>query len=29
MKDVVAILEHHPLLGVGFAHKIEQLEDKD
>lgn len=29
MKDVVAILEQHPLLGAGFAHKIEQLEDKD
>ena len=29
MKEVVAILENHPLLGVGFAHKIEQLEDKD
>ena len=26
---VVAILENHPLLGAGFAHKIEQLEDKD
>ncbi len=29
MNDVVAILENHPLLGAGFAHKIEQLEDKD
>ena len=29
MKEVVAILEQHPLLGAGFAHKIEQLEDKD
>ncbi|GKX59893.1 50S ribosomal protein L11 methyltransferase [Leminorella grimontii] len=29
MKSVVAMLEHHPLLGTGFAHKIEQLEDKD
>ena len=29
MKEVVAILEQHPLLGEGFAHKIEQLEDKD
>lgn len=29
MKEVVAILENHPLLGVGFVHKIEQLEDKD
>ena len=29
MKEVVAILENHPLLGAGFAHKIEQLEDKD
>ena len=26
---MVAILENHPLLGAGFAHKIEQLEDKD
>ena len=25
MNDVVAILENHPLLGAGFAHKIEQL----
>jgi ribosomal protein L11 methyltransferase len=24
-----AQLEQHPLLGAGFAHKIEQLEDKD
>ena len=29
MNDVGAILENHPLLGAGFAHKIEQLEDKD
>jgi hypothetical protein len=29
MNEVVAILEQHPLLGAGFAHKIEQLEDKD
>ncbi|MGK3357807.1 50S ribosomal protein L11 methyltransferase, partial [Enterobacter kobei] len=29
MKEVVAILENHPLLGAGFVHKIEQLEDKD
>ncbi|MFP1462183.1 hypothetical protein ACLB1E_09605 [Escherichia coli] len=27
MNDVVAILENHPLLGAGFAHKIEQLQD--
>ena len=26
MKEVVAILENHPLLGAGFVHKIEQLE---
>jgi len=29
MKEVVAILEHSPLLGANFRHKIEQLEDKD
>jgi ribosomal protein L11 methyltransferase len=29
MKAVVTQLEQHPLLGAGFAHKIEQLEDKD
>lgn len=29
MKEVVALLEQHPLLGAGFVHKIEQLEDKD
>lgn len=29
MNEAVAILEQHPLLGAGFAHKIEQLEDKD
>lgn len=29
MQEVVAILEQHPLLGAGFVHKIEQLEDKD
>ncbi|MEI9223731.1 50S ribosomal protein L11 methyltransferase, partial [Pseudomonas aeruginosa] len=29
MNDVVAILENHPLLGAGFAQKIEQLKDKD
>ncbi|MFP1750269.1 50S ribosomal protein L11 methyltransferase [Lonsdalea quercina] len=29
MKSVVAILEQEPLLGAGFKHKIEQLEDKD
>ena len=29
MKFVVAQLENSPLLGTGFAHKIEQLEDKD
>lgn len=29
MNDVVAILENYLLLGAGFAHKIEQLEDKD
>ena len=29
MKEVVALLENHPLLGAGFVHKIEQLEDKD
>ena len=29
MNEVVAILEASPLLGAGFRHKIEQLEDKD
>ncbi len=29
MKEVVSLLEQHPLLGAGFVHKIEQLEDKD
>jgi len=29
MDDVIAMLEQEPLLGKGFAHKIEQLEDKD
>ncbi|MFO6299311.1 50S ribosomal protein L11 methyltransferase [Rahnella selenatireducens] len=29
MEDVVAMLENEPLLGKGFVHKIEQLEDKD
>ncbi|QDX31666.1 50S ribosomal protein L11 methyltransferase [Dickeya poaceiphila] len=29
MVEVVAMLEHEPLLGTGFQHKIEQLEDKD
>ncbi|MGG4606648.1 50S ribosomal protein L11 methyltransferase [Providencia sp. Me31A] len=29
MKWVVAQLENSPLLGSGFVHKIEQLEDKD
>ncbi|XYQ55177.1 50S ribosomal protein L11 methyltransferase [Pectobacterium carotovorum] len=29
MNTVIAILEQEPLLGVGFKHKIEQLEDKD
>ncbi|MBN3261732.1 50S ribosomal protein L11 methyltransferase [Pectobacterium brasiliense] len=29
MNAVIAILEQDPLLGVGFKHKIEQLEDKD
>lgn len=29
MSDVLIILEQHPLLGAGFHHKIEQLEDKD
>lgn len=29
MQQVVAILENFPLLGQNFAHKIEQLEDKD
>lgn len=29
MAGVVSILENHPLLGPGFHHKIEQLEDKD
>ncbi|ACT08645.1 ribosomal protein L11 methyltransferase [Dickeya chrysanthemi Ech1591] len=29
MAEVVAILEQEPLLGAGFPHKIEQLEDKD
>ena len=29
MAEVVAMLEQHPLLGAGFRHKIEQLEDKD
>ncbi len=29
MKTAVAELEQHPLLGAGFHHKIEQLEDKD
>src|SRR5476649_2393629 len=29
MAAVVAMLENEPLLGKGFAHKIEQLEDKD
>ena len=28
MKAVVAQLEQHPLLGAGFAHKIEQLKIK-
>ena len=29
MEDVVAELSQHPLLGSGFRHKIEQIEDKD
>lgn len=29
MAEVVAILAQEPLLGAGFRHKIEQLEDKD
>ncbi len=29
MAAVIAMLENEPLLGKGFAHKIEQLEDKD
>jgi len=29
MDSVIAILENEPLLGKNFAHKIEQLEDKD
>ncbi|QQN33649.1 50S ribosomal protein L11 methyltransferase [Rahnella aceris] len=29
MDEVIAILENEPLLGKGFVHKIEQLEDKD
>ncbi|RLM27524.1 ribosomal protein L11 methyltransferase [Brenneria alni] len=29
MADVIATLEQEPLLGAGFKHKIEQLEDKD
>lgn len=29
MAAVVALLEQDPLLGVGFRHKIEQIEDKD
>ncbi len=29
MELVIAGLESHPLLGAGFAHKIEQIEDKD
>ncbi|MFZ4833304.1 50S ribosomal protein L11 methyltransferase [Rouxiella sp. Mn2063] len=29
MDDVIAMLEQEPLLGKGFVHKIEQLEDKD
>ncbi|GAB2932268.1 50S ribosomal protein L11 methyltransferase [Hafnia psychrotolerans] len=29
MAEVIAMLENEPLLGKGFAHKIEQLEDKD
>mgnify|MGYP002653063929 CR=1 FL=1 len=29
MKEAIAMLEQNPLLGAGFRHKIEQLEDKD
>ncbi|BBG60060.1 Ribosomal protein L11 methyltransferase [Providencia rustigianii] len=29
MKLVIAQLENSPLLGAGFVHKIEQIEDKD
>ncbi|MEC5319998.1 50S ribosomal protein L11 methyltransferase [Brenneria populi subsp. brevivirga] len=29
MAGVIAALEREPLLGAGFKHKIEQLEDKD
>ncbi|WJV62864.1 50S ribosomal protein L11 methyltransferase [Pectobacteriaceae bacterium CE70] len=29
MSEVITILEQEPLLGMGFQHKIEQLEDKD
>lgn len=29
MQHVVARLQHHPLLGAGFSHVIEQLEDKN
>lgn len=29
MKQVVAVLAQHPLLGADFHHKVEQIEDKD
>ncbi|SLM61452.1 MULTISPECIES: 50S ribosomal protein L11 methyltransferase [Dickeya] len=29
MAEVIAMLEQEPLLGAGFRHRIEQLEDKD
>lgn len=29
MAEVVAMLEQHPLLGAGFRHQVDQLEDKD
>jgi len=29
MDEVIVMLENEPLLGKGFVHKIEQLEDKD
>ncbi|MBP2168543.1 ribosomal protein L11 methyltransferase [Erwinia toletana] len=29
MSEVVSAMQHHPLLGAGFHHKIEQIEDKD
>ena len=29
MQQVISALEFHPLLGNGFHHKVEQIEDKD